>query len=137
MSLNNTESRDGNVCESCEKPVAIETEHCPHCGEEQPEPINRAVGPMIGNGISGLFNVMGVGHMVSGHVGRGIWFMLAGWGLVIILVALWFAGLVGSLSAVPLVGIITGLLTLLTFPAYIGIWVWSIVDVKKVIEKEQ
>ena len=133
MAAENTKGPDENFCESCEKSVETEVEFCPHCGEEQSPPSNPAVGPMVGNGLSGLFCFMGIGHMASGHVGRGFRFMIAGWGLAIIPVVLWFAGVVGSLTGVPFVNIITGLLTLLTFPTYIGIWIWSIVDIKNIV----
>ena len=134
MTADNAKTPDENFCESCEKSVETEVEFCPHCGEEQSTPSNPAVGPMVGNGLSGLFNVMGIGHMASGHVGRGFRFMISGWALFIIAWALWLGGGVADLFFdVLFVRIITGLLTLLTFPAYIGIWIWSIVDIKNIV----
>ena len=133
MAAENTKGPDENFCESCEKPVETEAAHCTHCGEEQSTPINPAIGPMVGNGISGLFNVMGIGHMAQGHVGRGFRFMISGWALFIIAIALWLSGTVAGFLDVPFVNIITGVLAFLTFPAYIGLWIWSIVDVKNIV----
>ncbi len=130
-----TKGPDEKYCSSCGQIVKMLAEICPLCGVRQmPVPFDGyggrlpsgygatsdAVVPMLFNGFLGFVGFMGIGHMVAGSAGRGTGLLLLGWVITVFGLASAFAAFV--------VGVVFLVI------AYIVIWVWSIVDVRSVVE---
>tara|TARA_B100001123_G_C14898717_1_gene862906 strand:- start:60 stop:446 length:387 start_codon:yes stop_codon:yes gene_type:complete len=106
---------DEAFCTSCGQVIKIMAEICPQCGVRQRGSNQESSSlPLLLNIIIGLVAFLGVGHFVTGRIGKGILFMASG--LIttfIIMTTFWFG------------------IGLLFIPVYLGLWIWSIVDINK------
>ena len=130
MATERAKKPDEKFCTSCGEIIKLMAELCPHCGVRQlPTPgislggTDDAALPMILNGILGFFGFMGIGHMVAGSVGTGIFLLLSGWGLF--WVAMIMAALLFGIGGVPF------------FIIYIIVWIWSILSVRSVVAQKK
>tara|TARA_Y100000590_G_C15130337_1_gene792238 strand:+ start:124 stop:468 length:345 start_codon:yes stop_codon:yes gene_type:complete len=114
MTLEKTKGPDENFCSSCGEIIKTIAEICPKCGVRQKKISNESSVPVVLNVIIGFLGILGIGHIVKGRVGKGILFLLCGAGTFILF---WLT-----------IWILVGLIFI---PVYIGLWIWSIVDIKK------
>ncbi len=123
-----TKGADEIFCQSCGEVIKALAEICPECGVRQrgssgssgsrgssgSSNESESSTPVLLNVILGFLGVLGIGHIVKGRVGTGIAFLISGIALFVLFwTTIWF-----------LVGLIF-------IPIYIGLWIFSIVNVKK------
>ena len=105
---------DEVFCKSCGEVIKSEAELCPKCGVRQSGSSDESSLPLLLNVIIGFFGILGIGHFVKGRAGSGILFL--------------FAGLITTILFWTTVWILIGFIFI---PVWLGLWIWSIVDVKK------
>jgi predicted RNA-binding Zn-ribbon protein involved in translation (DUF1610 family) len=115
MVTEKTKKPDESFCASCGEVIKTMAELCPKCGVRQRGSSQESSSmPMLLNVLIGLLGFLGVGHLVNGRTQTGILFMAGGLAAVFLFwVTIW-------------VGI-----GLIFIPVYLGLWIWSIVNVKK------
>jgi len=125
MSEQQVRGPNDKFCITCGRVINILAEICPHCGVRQiqsPDNTSSVAIPMALNGCLGFFGCMGIGHMVAGSVAAGIILLLGGWGITV------FGMVIGAATF--------GIGTLLFIVIYLIVYIWSIINVKEVIDRK-
>ena len=114
MVTENTQKSDESFCRSCGEIIKSLAEVCPKCGVRQRESSDESSTPMLLNILIGFLGILGIGHIVKRRTSTGL--ILVG-SSIILWILFWTT-----------IGFVVGLIFI---PIYIGLWIWSIIDVRK------